>query len=429
MMNLQREGWARIRFPLLLLLAAAAWMAIQLVPLPPSMWQALPGRETIIAIDRLLGQPDIWRPISLTPAQTWNSVLAMAVPFAALLLASRMGVDDHPRMLFAIVIVAVVSALLGFVQILSGTGSAAYFYRITDPISMVGLFSNRNHHAFFMAIATVVAAVLLRDELMRKKERRLVRLSLAAAAVSFTIMTALIGSRAGFAAGVGAFCIGYVIVGLAWKASSGGQERGSARRGKAQPALPGRWKAIILFLPPLLLVALLGAVISLGSRATAFARFADRGVADDLRVQAWPTVQKMIETFWTVGSGFGSFPDVYKVYEPDALLQASYFNHAHNDWAELAMTGGLPFVIVVLLAIAWVGKAVSAKGFRNLVKGFRGDVRLLVVVTMGLLAAASLIDYPLRVPSIQVLAIFLIMTLVPSPSGKMPSRSNGHTSR
>jgi hypothetical protein len=418
--RLDLEDLRRIRAPLCLLLLLLIWNALQLVPLPPSIWQTLPGREAVVAIDRLLGQPDIWRPISLSPSQSWNSLLAMSVPIAALLLAARMTPEDHPRLMLAIVAIAGVGALLGFIQLLAGSGSLAYLYRITNPNSMVGLFANRNHNAYFLAIALIVAAALLRDGLTRKQQNGMVQGVLIFFALLFAAVAALIGSRSGFVAGVVAFCVGYAMVGAAWRSVPSARAASRARRGerRASPAISARWRDTLLIGAPVLIVGVMGAVVWSSGRSTAVTRLAGQVVADDMRVQAWPTVRTMIETYWAAGSGFGSFPDVYKMFEPDALLQPSYFNHAHNDWAELLMTGGLPLAALTLAALLWLARTLAAKGFRNLLKGYRGDVRLVLIVVVGILAAMSIVDYPLRVPSIQVVAIMLIMTLIPRTVGR-----------
>lgn len=408
--RLSADDWRRIRAPLLLLVLLAAWMAIQLVPLPPAIWHALPGRETIVAIDGLLGQPDLWRPISLTPSQTWNGLLAMSVPFAALFLAARLDSEDYPRFMLAIVGVAAASALLGFFQLLSGAGSVAYLYRITNAESMVGLFANRNHNSVFLACATVIAAMLLRDERMRNRQNRPMQLALVFAGLTFTALTAMIGSRAGFVAGVVAFAVGYAMVVSAWHAKPAG------RRGVTAPSAPGIWRYLV-YSPPVLLAMLLGTAIWLSDRTTALSRMADQGVGDDMRVQAWPTVLSMIEKYWVAGSGIGSFPDVYKMFEPDALLSPSYFNHAHNDWAEILLSGGLPMALILIAGIVWFARRFLALGLRNLVKGHRGDLRLPVLIVVVILAAASFVDYPLRVPSLQVMAIMLITLLCcPAPA-------------
>lgn len=406
--GMKAEDWRRIRVPLVLLLLLTVWIAVQLIPLPADVWHGLAGRDTVAAIDGLLGQADIARPISLAPSQTWNALLAMSVPFAALLVAARAAPEDYPRLLMTIVAIACASGVLGLLQVASGVGSPAYLYRITNPDSMVGLFSNRNHHAVFLACAVVLAATQLRDELMRRQQRSFVRGALAFAAVTLTAFAALIGSRAGLAAGAVAFMVGYAIVLPAWRAREINVRDARRRPSAMTPSPYGNW---LVYLPPVLLAALLATAYLISGRATGLTRFVGEDVAGDLRVRAWPTVQQMIETHWLFGAGFGSFPDLYKMFEPDKLLDPNYFNHAHNDWAEIFVTGGLPFVLIVAAALIWFGRRVVALGTRNLVKGYRGDIRLPVITVVIILAIASAVDYPLRVPSLQAMAIMLIVFL------------------
>ncbi len=398
--GMHRQDWRRIRTPLILLLALTLWNAVQLIPLAPSLWHSLPGRETIVAIDRLLGQADLWRPISLTPAETWNSLLAMTVPLAAVLLAGRLDRDDIPRVLQALVAIAVASALLGLVQILAGGDGPAVLYRIANTNSMIGLFANRNHHAIFQACAILFAAMLLRDELMRRKPNIPMQFGLVFALLLSTAMTMLVGSRAGLGAGVVAFAAAYAMLWPTWRSRP-------AQGGRSAPG-QSRYSQLLAYAPLAVFAALLVAVFFLAERTTSLSRVADNRVAEDLRVLAWPTMQHMVETYWVAGAGFGSFPDAYKIFEPDALLQPAYFNHAHNDWVEVPITGGLPFALILLAALVWFARAALRRGVKNLIKGHRGDDRLPILLTVGLLGAASIVDYPLRVPSLQAMTVILI---------------------
>lgn len=405
--GLTREDWRRIRTPLAILLALTAWIAIQLIPLAPSIWHTLPGRELIVTIDQLLGQADLWRPISLTPSATWNSLLAMTVPLAALLIAARLGTEDMARMMQALLVIAVASSLLGLLQIVSGNGSPAYLYRITNSGAMVGFFANRNHHAIFQACAVIFAATLLRDELMRRQQKLTIQLGYAAAAIMCTTMTMLIGSRAGLVAGGVAFAIGYAMILPAWRGRPSAARNRPAASGMAP--LTSQW---VVYTPPALIAMLLTTVLFMAGRTTSLSRVADNRVAEDLRALAWPSVRQMVETYWGTGAGFGSFPSVYNIFETDALLQPAYFNHAHNDWVEVLITGGLPFALIVAAVLLWLGRAAVSMGFQRLIKGHRGDYRLPVLTITGLLAAGSIVDYPLRTPSLQVMAIILLVLFV-----------------
>jgi O-antigen ligase len=52
------------------------------------------------------------------------------------------------------------------------------------------------------------------------------------------------------------------------------------------------------------------------------------------------------------GYGLGTFPEVYQRY---AIRDFPFYaNHAHNDWAEFAAEGGLPFLLLILIPLAGV---------------------------------------------------------------------------
>jgi O-antigen ligase len=52
------------------------------------------------------------------------------------------------------------------------------------------------------------------------------------------------------------------------------------------------------------------------------------------------------------GFGLGTFPEVYQRYAVRDF--PFYANHAHNDWAEFAADGGIPFLLLVLIPFLWV---------------------------------------------------------------------------
>jgi O-antigen ligase len=81
---------------------------------------------------------------------------------------------------------------------------------------------------------------------------------------------------------------------------------------------------------------------------------------------------------WT-GFGLGTFPAAYPAY---AIFDNGYaVNHAHNDWAEWAAEGGIPFVIL-LTAIA------GASAFAAMRSGW--GLGLMAVYVHGL------VDFPMQ---------------------------------
>ena len=115
----------------------------------------------------------------------------------------------------------------------------------------------------------------------------------------------------------------------------------------------------------------------------------------------------MLENHWVLGTGFGSFEQVFHVYEPSALLFPSYVNQAHIDWAQFIIEGGALAGILLIGLLAWLVKRVAIMASQQ---ALRVDavfwMSLLVLIAM-----ASAIDYPLRTPLFQVVTVWLLVAL------------------
>ena len=405
-------AWRPFRIPMFLLCALAIWMVVQMVPLPTNLWTSLPGRDLIFAMDGLLGHADRWRPISLTPSLTLNSLLSLAVPAAALLLAAATPARARERLWWVIWAFALASSLFALMQFIAGPRSVAYLYRITNEGYMVGLFANRNHHALLLALAIPVSSWLIVKDLIRKTRYPVAIPVLSGSIILFFVLLFITGSRLGLICSVPALIIAYTVV-----------RRGCRSRYRPVNQLPGSGSArkrklvqILLNAAPIILVTLLGGFIYLAGKADSIDRLI--GSADDsaaeMRVAAFGTVLELLQAQWMFGSGFGSFAKAFQVVEPDTLLRPSYLNHAHNDWMQLPIEGGLPAVVIVLVAIAWLIVSLASAA-RYQVKTGRGVVALellVVAACFAFLAVGSLVDYPLRQPSIMMISAFLIVIMI-----------------
>ncbi len=105
------------------------------------------------------------------------------------------------------------------------------------------------------------------------------------------------------------------------------------------------------------------------------------------------------------GFGLGTWPVVYPGYARfDNGLTA---NHAHNDWAEWAAEGGVPFVLLMALLFMW-----SAKPAVDSLWGIGVPVVFL----------HSLVDYPLREPALAALFFAMLGALAARGGGaRLPS--------
>jgi O-antigen ligase len=404
-------AWQRGRAVLIIALLAVAAVALQLVPLPPGIWTSLGGREPIIAAYGAADMALPWLPLSVTPAMTWNALFALMTPLAALILA--LAIDEEERLpIFRLLLaLGLLSALLGVLQSIGAPHGPLYFYRITNNGLGVGLFANRNHQAVLITLLLPMlaahAAWLIGST--RRPSRLILPMTLVLCGALIPLLL-VTGSRLGLGLGVLAIIAAGLIL---WRGTR-----------SASPAPAGSMKRP-LFLG-LVAVVMLGGLIALTlSRATAVQRLATADAAEDMRIAALPTIWRAISDFFPWGSGYGSFADVYRIYEPSTMLSSSYFNHAHNDFVELVLTGGVPGVFVLIVALLWL----LVTAFRAIRLDRKASPRrwagaMMALCVILLLVLASIADYPLRTPSLSLLLAIMVALLARAVTDKMTARQS-----
>ncbi len=378
--DLKRYRFLSIMAVLLLLLAL-----LHILPMPPGMWQGLAGRGLVLEVDHAAGLRDLWRPLSLTPGAAQNAFFAIFVPLGVFLLAIQLDVEDQRRLVLPLLVIGAVSGLIGIFQIVGSSHGPLYFYRITNNGQSVGVFSNRNHQAVFL-VAMIPMLAYYASQARRTDDQIKIRLVISAAAAAILVPLILVtGSRQGL-------LLGILSLGLSFFIFERPQATLARRRGE-QKNFSTMFVAIFAAL-------MLAVITAIASRAEALNRLIATDLNEEGRGQAWKVVAKLIGDYFPFGSGAGSFVEVYQIAEPLSALKPTYFNHAHNDFLEVALTFGMAGMLLIAAAVlafayaAWTitrGKPRASKGGRLAHTG------LSVVLLFGL---ASFVDYPLRTPSI-----------------------------
>lgn len=383
-----RQIWRANRLLLTLALSWAGMTALHLVPLPPGLWQALPGRELAARIDTVSGLGDIWRPLSMVPWRTLNALFVLTIPLSVLLLAVRLTPERATRLVYLLLALVLVSAALGLLQVIGGTGNPFYTYRVTNLDSAVGLFANRNHNAIFLALGFPLIAASLALAPGLAENVRLREYAGAGAGILLIPFILTTQSRAGILVGA----VGMTLALWTYRSPALATQPRRPRR-QIDPRLA------------------FGALASAGivaltmvfTATNAIERLGRLGQEDDeLRLQIWPPIWRLVGDYMPFGSGIGTFVEVYQTAEPANLLQPSYINHAHNDWLEVLLTGGLPAMVLLAAAIALVAFRGSA-ALRAVRKPQEIVLRRLGASICMVLALASAYDYPLRTPSLAAL--------------------------
>jgi len=386
------------QFGLVLLCAILALPLVQLIPLPPRLWGALAGRGEIASAYKAANMQLPWLPLSLDPVATWRGLLSL-LPATAIFLAT-LSLDRAGRRISIGLVLAIVllSVPLDLMQLMGGRDSPLRFYAITNVDRAVGFFANANHDAAFLYCAIPFAAAwaigLMREQNDYRRLGIFVLLVLLAVVV---IGVAGTHSRAGMALAIGA---GFSCLLLIWRSSYGQIGRRLLAYGVAAN------------LVALLIAFQFGFTSMMG-------RLEDADVIQDLR---WPIAQVTTQAALAnmpFGTGFGTFVPVYQMFAPRTLLLDKYVNHAHDDWLELWLTGGIPGLALAICFLVWFGISTFSlwrsdpPGAPTLDTALARAASIVVV----LLLLHSTVDYPMRTIALTVL--FAICCALMAPSGEI----------
>lgn len=384
-------------WPVAAFLALALVLAIaQLVPLPPALWQSLPGRGLLVEAAAITGETQPWRPLSIVPDATANAAGSLVVPITMLALLSVMNEAERRWLPVVLLCLIVASALLGLLQF---SGSRFNNPLINDTVGQISAsFANRNHLALFLAIGCVLAPAWAVQDMRGRRWRMPAALGIT---LMFVLMVLATGSRAGI------LLCGFALVAalvLVW--------RDARRELRHYP----RWMLPVVGAVVASAIAIAVFVAFVSNRATSISRLLASEEAQDMRGRALPTVIEMIQTYFPAGSGLGAFDPVFRIHEPQNLLKLTYFNHAHNDFLEVALDTGLPGLALMLAAIVWWGVA-TFRAWRGI-----GAAMLprLGSVILALIMVASVVDYPARTPMIMAVLIVAAWWL----SQSVPRKAN-----
>ncbi len=374
---------------------ALAVPAIQLVPLPPDVWQALPGREAQAAALALVGEKDSWRPLSMSPPRTLASLLSFIPPLTLMLMAGALQRHERHRLLGAILAMAVASAVIGAFQLNAG-GQAFRFYA-SSHATLVGFQANRNATADVLLIGLLALAAFAAGKRSPREPHG------AAAkgrdgwwqiglALLLTLACVLTASRTGVALILPAAIAAWAILALDPR----------KKWNRALPALAAGALAIV------------AAGLFLLGRNTVLQRVAGRfdTIAGDGREGLWRDTLYAIGQYWPFGSGTGTFVPTFIALEPLEAVDMGMPNRAHNDYLELALEAGV-FGIAALAAIALLILFMAIRSWRR-----ERDGRVQIafgLAALAIIAAHSLVDYPLRSMSLACLAAVAVAMLAKPP--------------
>ena len=353
-------------------------IAAQLVPLPPDIWSALPGREQVAQGFRLLGGPLPSLPLSLAPYATMATAMTLLPP-AAVLSGMLVARAYRPGWLAVAILVGTFAAvLIGILQVGSAdpTKSPWYFYERTNHGLATGFFANSNHMASLLAISVALLLALvgdLRDRAKNAKAKSAILLFTAGGLVVLLLGIVLNGS------------IAILLIGPPVLATSALMVLPSGmklRRPLAGLAFLGAAAMLVVYLTPLHDRLMRGGTTSLEERK-----------------EMWSNSLAAIADHLPLGSGIGTFPRIYAGYEDRLAVTRTYVNHAHNDYLEIALETGIPGLLLLALFLFWWARRVGSVWRPSLTDRYAQAA----TIASAALLLHSLVDYPLRTAALSAI--------------------------
>lgn len=391
------------RAPILLMAAALVLALLQIVPLPPSIWTLLPGRAFAVDTYKAAGIPLPWLALSLAPHATLYSFFSMIPAAAVFLAALQLDASQRYRMLTVPLAIGAVGVMLGLAQLFGPDPESITFYRPANIGYAIGFFANRNHFPAMLY-------------------------SLLPLAVAWTVMQVNSPSRFGaFWLYFGCGIVAAFLIGLSFSQSRAGVALGVvATFGAVIIVLRslnlsrfGRWPIIIAAVGLIIFAGLLQlGLIDLLVR---------RSIVDNARSSIARLTLEALRGYYLIGSGFGTFVPVFKSVEAPEDLSYYFINHAHNDWLEVFLEGGIPAAILMALFVVWLLHRCFVIWFSRAFTQDAGGRLLALSASFSavLLLLHSTLDYPLRTTALMSVFGACCAFLCPGPPEPEPVPRKG----
>ena len=373
-----RAGWERIGWPAkVLVVATLALPLLQLVPLPPSVWTLLPGREILVEAQQVAVGELRWAPISLVPLITLLALTGLFAPLVVFLASANLDRRAGVHALAVVAALGLVCAGLGALQLLAG-GSLTLF-DTGDPGYLHGLFANHNSTGIFLVIA--LCATIEFAAVVRLKGAPLA--VAAACGIGLAVAVLLTQSRSSMALMI--FPLGLLAFHVVQRSRFAGNR--------------------------LLAAGAIGAIVLAGTGISALAVTSNERLAQtverfdttaNLRPALWSDARNSAERFFPVGSGMGTFDEVFQLDESLETLYPARAGRAHSDYLEIAIEAGVAGILVLFSWAVYAGwGSYRAAGRQSLSWPF-------YLAVTGSFAAQSLLDYPLRNQALLCVAALIL---------------------
>lgn len=339
--------------------AFVAVIILQLIPLPPAVMAVTSAERAgiwnralqVASLGGTAAPVDAARPLSLDPPATLHELFRVLALIAVFVAAALLVHNRRRRLAFALALSgsAIFQALYGVHEAalrryaIWGWPNSLIFNRVT------GTFVNPNHFGHYLAIVLPLAVYLGASAWHRAGASTdsagthmatLVEKHFPVFAVSILASLACVGaimlsqSRGAMLAVVGAFSVSAAILYTTREPVSRPVRRGRRKRARIRHSV-----VVAIVTGAVAVAATVGIGVFLGRERT-IDRFQDRSFSErgGRRAEIGTAVQ-LWRRFPVLGAGAGTFESVVSMVQRTEL--GSIYQHAHDDYAEIAATTGI----------------------------------------------------------------------------------------
>lgn len=381
--------WKEIRIPACLFLTAFLWALMQLSPWPVA-WQ-----HPVWDVTRDVLGGGVKGAISLNPSNGLEIITRWVMYVSIFLIAYVWGRDAKRSMqaLNILVIAATIYALYGMITIFMGSDLALWVAKPVYKTDVSGPFINRNNFATYAGAMLCLAFALLIRRIIhdasgagaREFWRRMINLLtgrawyLAVAVVVLFSALLLSHSRAGLAS----FAVGFVALLLFLRFSG-------LLQGKMFFWVGGIISGLLI-------------VLFLFSGEGVLTRFLSEG--EVARPQLYNLILNALADRPWLGSGLGSFPQIFHIYRTDDIPHHFFTERGHSVYLETTLELGIWAAAALFLSIGlmiWRVIASTTLDVRH------RTIPAACSAAMMVMLAHSVIDFPLQIPAITMTFAWLL---------------------
>jgi O-antigen ligase len=176
---------------------------------------------------------------------------------------------------------------------------------------------------------------------------------------------------------------------------------------------PPRIRRLEVLLIPIVFIAGLFAFVGFRPLESRLGTLFSGAQLADVRWSLWSDLISLAPRFWLLGSGYGTLGYVEPLARSATTFgdPSMFVEHAHNDYLEALIEGGIVRCVLTLLLVGLVFSA-GFRGLRRYIGRTPGALAVGAMIAFLAIALHSTVDFAMTTPAVAILAAVVVAQLV-----------------